>query len=199
MSGSPTSAGKPMEKDASLRQGFCFFFTGLSGSGKTSIGNALDAAIRQTRQRPTTLLDGDVVRTHLSSDLGFSREHRDLNIRRIGFVASEVVKHGGIVISAAIAPYDTARRAARALVEQHGRFVLVHLATPLSICEQRDVKGLYAKARRGEIKTFTGISDPYEAPDNAEITIDTSVISIADAVSRLLTYLDQPRLPIAGA
>ncbi len=178
-----------------VRRGICFFFTGLSGSGKTSIANALDTAIRQTHQRPTTLLDGDVVRTHLSSDLGFSREHRDLNIRRIGFVAAEVVKHGGIVISAAIAPYDSARRAARALVEQHGRFVLVHLATPLSICEQRDVKGLYAKARRGEIKTFTGISDPYEAPVDAEITIDTTAISIADAVQQLMPCVDPSYLP----
>lgn len=199
MSDSPTRAGKPMEKDASLRQGICFFFTGLSGSGKTSIGSALDAAIRQTHQRPTTLLDGDVVRTHLSSDLGFSREHRDLNIRRIGFVASEVVKHGGIVISAAIAPYDMARRAARTLVEQHGRFVLVHLATPLAVCEQRDVKGLYAKARRGEIKTFTGISDPYEAPTDAEVTFDTAVIAVGDAVQQLMRYVDQQYSRPAGA
>ncbi len=173
-----------------LPTGVCFFFTGLSGSGKTTIANALELAIRQREQRMTTLLDGDVVRTHLSSDLGFSREHRDLNIRRIGFVAAEIVKHGGIVITAAIAPYDSARRAARALVESHGRFVLVHLATPLAVCEQRDTKGLYAKARKGEIKTFTGISDPYETPVDADITIDTSLVAIADAVDMLLQPLD---------
>lgn len=170
--------------------GVCFFFTGLSGSGKTSIASALDLALRQQHGRKTTLLDGDVVRTHLSSDLGFSRAHRDINIGRIGFVAAEVVKHGGIAISAAIAPYDSARRAARQLVAPHGRFILVHLATPLAICEQRDVKGLYAKARSGEIKAFTGISDPYEPPTDADITIDTATTTIADAVQLLLTQMN---------
>ncbi len=170
--------------------GVCFFFTGLSGSGKTSIASALDLALRHQHGRKTTLLDGDVVRTHLSSDLGFSRAHRDINIGRIGFVAAEVVKHGGIAISAAIAPYDSARRAARQLVAPHGCFILVHLATPLAVCEQRDVKGLYAKARSGEIKAFTGISDPYEPPTDADVTINTSQVAIADAVQLLLKQMN---------
>ncbi len=170
--------------------GVCFFFTGLSGSGKTSIAIALDNALRHQHGRQTTLLDGDVVRTHLSSDLGFSRAHRDINIGRIGFVAAEVVKHGGIAISAAIAPYDSARRAARQLVEPYGRFILVHLDTPLAVCELRDVKGLYARARSGEIMAFTGISDPYEPPTDADITIDTSKVAIADALQLLLKQLN---------
>ncbi len=175
-------------KTTSPQVGICIFFTGLSGSGKSTLATALESAIRE-QGRKTTLLDGDVVRTHLSSELGFSREHRDLNIRRIGFVAAEVVKHGGVAISAAIAPYDAARRAARALVEQHGRFVLVHLSTPLMVCEARDVKGLYAKARSGEVKAFTGVSDPYEPPRDAEITIDTSRTAIDDAVTMILHSL----------
>jgi adenylyl-sulfate kinase len=170
--------------------GICFFFTGLSGAGKTTIAESLAAAIHTKLNRPTTLLDGDVVRTHLSSDLGFSRADRDTNIRRIGFVAAEVVKHGGIVISAAIAPFDKARRDARAMVEANGRFILVHVSTPLSICEARDVKGLYAKARRGEVKSFTGVSDPYEPPIDATITIDTSQMSVEAAAGALLGYLN---------
>ena len=138
------------------------------GAGKSTIADALVAEL-EADGRPVTVLDGDVVRTHLSSELTFSREHRDLNIRRIGWVAGEVVKHGGTVVVAAIAPYEAAREEARALVEKHGRFVLVHLSTPLEVCEQRDVKGLYAKARAGEIPEFTGISDPYEPPARAEV------------------------------
>jgi adenylyl-sulfate kinase len=172
--------------------GICFFFTGLSGAGKTTVANALDRAIRKNMNRPTTLLDGDIIRTHLSSDLGFSRADRDTNIRRIGFVAAEVVKHGGIVISAAIAPFDSARRDARAQVEANGRFVLVHLSTSLDVCEARDVKGLYAKARRGEVAAFTGVSDPYEPPDDAQIVIDTATIGIDDAVAKLMQYMSKP-------
>lgn len=172
------------------RHGICLFFTGLSGAGKSTIAEALNRSII-ARGYATTLLDGDVVRTHLSSELGFSREHRDLNIQRIGFVAAEVVKHGGIAICAAIAPYAAARARARALVEAHGKFVLVHLSTPLSVCEARDVKGLYAKARRGEVTGFTGISDPYEAPLDAEITIDTSSTSIDDAVAKMLAHVSR--------
>ena len=137
-----------------------------------------------------TVLDGDVVRTHLSSELTFSRADRDLNIRRIGWVAGEVVKHGGTVVVAAIAPYEEAREQARALVEQHGRFVLVHLSTPLEVVEQRDVKGLYARARAGEIPQFTGISDPYEQPARAELTIDTSVTPVAESVARIRAAMD---------
>src|SRR5919206_3851398 len=148
---------------AAPRSGVTVFLTGLSGAGKSTIADALVAQL-EADGRPVTVLDGDVVRTHLSSELDFSREHRDLNIRRIGFVAGEVVKHGGTVVVAAIAPYEAAREEARSLVEQHGRFVLVHLSTPLEVCERRDVKGLYAKARAGDIPDFTGIGDPYEPP-----------------------------------
>lgn len=170
-------------------QGVCFFFTGLSGAGKTTVANALNSAIREKLNRPTTMLDGDIIRTHLSSDLGFSRADRDTNIRRIGFVAAEVVKHGGIVISAAIAPFDAARRDARAQVEANGRFILVHLSTSLAVCEARDVKGLYAKARRGEVAAFTGVSDPYEQPEDAEITIDTAKTTVEAAITLLIAEL----------
>ncbi|HZB19811.1 MAG TPA: adenylyl-sulfate kinase [Blastococcus sp.] len=164
--------------------GVTVFLTGLSGAGKSTIADALVAQL-EAEGRTVTVLDGDVVRTHLSSELDFSKEHRDLNIRRIGWVAGEVVKHGGTVVVAAIAPYDAAREDARALVELHGRFVLVHLATPLEVCEQRDVKGLYAKARAGEIPVFTGVSDPYEPPSRAELTIDTSVTALEESVARI--------------
>ena len=164
--------------------GVTVFLTGLSGAGKSTVADALVAGL-EAEGRPVTVLDGDVVRTHLSSELSFSREHRDLNIRRIGFVAGEVVKHGGTVVVAAIAPYDGAREEARALVERHGRFVLVHLATPLEVCEARDVKGLYARARAGELTGFTGIDDPYELPARAELVIDTSVTPLAESVARI--------------
>src|SRR3954465_8717280 len=169
--------------------GVTVFLTGLSGAGKSTIADALVADL-ESGGRPVTVLDGDVVRTHLSSELNFSREHRDLNIRRIGFVAGEVVKHGGTVVVAAIAPYEQAREDARQRVEKHGRFVLVHLATPLEVCEQRDVKGLYAKARAGEITAFTGVSDPYEPPARAEVVIDTSVTPLAESVDRIRSAMD---------
>jgi adenylyl-sulfate kinase len=169
--------------------GVTVFLTGLSGAGKSTIADALVAQL-EAEDRPVTVLDGDVVRTHLSSELTFSREHRDLNIRRIGWVAGEIVRHGGTVVVAAIAPYETARDEARALVEKYGRFVLVHLATPLEVCEQRDVKGLYAKARSGQILEFTGVSDPYEAPSRAEVVIDTSVTPLEESVSRIRAAMD---------
>jgi sulfate adenylyltransferase len=162
--------------------GVAVFLTGYSGAGKSTIADALIAQL-ESEGRPVTVLDGDVVRTHLSSELSFSREHRDLNIRRIGWVAGEIVKHGGTVVVAAIAPYEAAREEARALVEKHGRFVLVHLSTPLEVCEQRDVKGLYARARTGEIREFTGISDPYEVPARAEVVVDTSVTPLEESVT----------------
>ena len=174
---------------APRRAGVTVFLTGLSGAGKSTIADALVAEL-EAEGRPVTVLDGDVVRTHLSSELSFSREDRDLNIRRIGFVAGEVVKHGGTVVVAAIAPYEAARERARALVEQHGRFVLVHLATPLEVCEARDVKGLYAKARAGEIPEFTGVSDPYEPPARAELSIDTSVTPLDESVRRIRQAMD---------
>jgi sulfate adenylyltransferase len=169
--------------------GVTVFLTGLSGAGKSTIADALVAQL-EAEGRPVTVLDGDVVRTHLSSELSFSRADRDLNIRRIGWVAGEVVKHGGTVVVAAIAPYEAAREEARQLVEKHGRFVLVHLSTPLAVCEERDVKGLYAKARAGEIPEFTGVSDPYEPPARAEVVLDTSTLPLEESVSRIRAAMD---------
>jgi sulfate adenylyltransferase len=174
---------------APVRPGVTVFLTGLSGAGKSTIADALVAGL-EADGRAVTVLDGDVVRTHLSSELSFSREHRDLNIRRIGWVAGEVVRHGGTVVVAAIAPYDKAREEARALVEQHGRFLLVHVATSLEVCEQRDVKGLYARARAGEIPEFTGISDPYEPPSSADLVIDTAGTPLEEAVARIRAAMD---------
>lgn len=138
-----------------------------------------------------TLLDGDQVRRQLSPDLGFSKADRDLHIRRIGSLASEITREGGIVVCAVIAPYDSVRKEVRRLVERSGRFVLVHVSTPLSICEQRDPKGLYAKARAGVIREFTGISDPYEIPGDADLTIDTAGITPEEATSKILQYLEK--------
>ena len=174
---------------ARLQQGFTVFFTGLSGSGKSTVANALMVKLLEMGGRPVTLLDGDLVRKNLSSELGFSKEHRDLNIQRIGFVASEITKHGGIAICAPIAPYDSIRRTVRRNVERGGGFILVHVATPIDVCEQRDRKGLYAKARAGIIKEFTGISDPYEAPENAELVIDTTDITPEQAATLVLDRL----------
>ena len=171
------------------RQGFTVFFTGLSGSGKSTIANVLQTKLLELGGRSITFLDGDLVRKHLSSELGFSKEHRDLNIRRIGYVASEATKHGGIALCAPIAPYAQTRQDVRDMVETGGGFVLVHVATPLEICEERDRKGLYAKAREGIIKEFTGISDPYEAPTDAELTIDTTACSPEEAAAQIIGYL----------
>ena len=173
------------------RQGFTVFFTGLSGSGKSTIANALRVKLMELGGRGITLLDGDLVRKNLSSELGFSKEHRDLNIRRIGFVASEITRAGGIAICAPIAPYDTIRKAVRTMVAPCGGFVLVHVATPLEVCEARDRKGMYAKARAGIIKEFTGISDPYEVPADAEVVIDTSDITPEEAVREVLLFLER--------
>jgi sulfate adenylyltransferase len=137
-----------------------------------------------------TILDGDIVRTHLSSGLGFSREHRDIHIRRIGFVASEITKNGGIAICAHIAPFDAVRKEVRVMVENYGKFILVHLSTPLATCELRDRKGLYAKARAGLVKQFTGISDPYEIPADAEMIIDTSRVSAEEAAQDILLHIE---------
>ncbi len=153
------------------------FFTGLSGAGKSTIANVLMIKLLEMGGRPVTLLDGDLVRKHLSSELGFSKEHRDINIRRIGYVASEITKNGGIAICAPIAPYDSTRKDVRAMIEPFGGFILVHLSTSVEVCEQRDRKGLYAKARAGILKEFTGISDPYEEPTDAEVTVNTGELS----------------------
>jgi sulfate adenylyltransferase len=172
------------------KQGLTVFFTGLSGSGKSTIANALLVKLLEMGGRPVTLLDGDIVRKNLSSELGFSKEHRDLNILRIGFVASEITKNGGIAICAPIAPYDSVRKQNRALIEPLGGYVLVHVATPLEVCEQRDRKGLYAKARAGIIKEFTGISDPYEEPDDADLVIDTTDTSPDEAANAVILHLE---------
>ncbi len=172
------------------KQGMAVFFTGLSGSGKSTIANALMTKLMEMGGRPVTLLDGDIVRKHLSSELGFSREHRDLNILRIGFVASEIVKNRGIAICAPIAPYSATRRKVREAIEQYGGFIEVYVSTSLEVCEQRDRKGLYAKARAGIIKEFTGISDPYEAPKTPEVDIDTRHISPDSAAHQILIKLE---------
>ncbi len=173
------------------RQGFTVFFTGLSGAGKSTIANVLLVKFLEVGGRPVTLLDGDIVRKHLSSELGFSKEHRDINIRRIGYVASEITKNGGIAICAPIAPYDSVRKELREMISPVGGFVLVHVATPLEVCEERDRKGLYAKARAGIIKEFTGISDPYEEPADADLVIDTSEMTPEEAAQRVILYLEK--------
>ncbi len=172
------------------RQGFTVFFTGLSGSGKSTIANAMMVKLMEMGGRPVTLLDGDVVRKHLSSELGFSKEHRDINIRRIGYVASEITKNGGIAICAPIAPYTATRRAVREMVEAFGAFVEVHVATSIEECERRDRKGLYKLAREGKIKEFTGISDPYEAPENPELRVDTEGTDVDYCAQQVLLKLE---------
>ena len=171
------------------RQGFTLFFTGLSGSGKSTLANIIFAKLIEAGGRPVSLLDGDIVRQNLSSELGFSKVHRDLNIRRIGFVASEIIKNGGVAICAPIAPYMETRRAVRELIEEQGAFIEIHVSTSLDVCESRDRKGLYAKARKGIIPEFTGISDPYEVPEHPELRIDTGELSPSEAVQEILLYL----------
>jgi sulfate adenylyltransferase len=153
-------------------RGAVVFFTGLSGAGKSTLAQALIARLLESSSRPVTLLDGDLVRKHLSKGLGFSRQDRDANVTRIGFVASEIARHGGIAVAAPIAPFASARAEVRRLVEAAGEFIEVHVSTPLAVCEARDRKGLYARARSGELKQFTGISDPYEVPEAPEIRIE---------------------------
>src|SRR5438445_2155987 len=172
------------------KQGMTIFFTGLSGSGKSTIANVLMTKFLEMGGRPVTLLDGDLVRKHLSSELGFSKEHRDINIHRIGYVASEITKNGGIAICAPIAPYDATRKHVRELLEPFGGFVLVHIATPVEVCEQRDRKGLYAKARAGIIPEFTGVSDPYEEPVDAEVVIEKEATSPEKEAQRVLLHLE---------
>jgi len=171
------------------QQGVTVFFTGLSGSGKSTISQIVEARLRESGERKITSLDGDLVRKTLSSGLGFSREDRNRNILRIGWVAGEVNKHGGIAICAPIAPYDEIRKEVRSMSAGYGGFILIHVATPLEVCEARDRKGLYAKARAGIIKEFTGISDPYEEPEDAELVIDTTQLSASEAADRVLGYL----------
>lgn len=171
------------------QQGFTVFFSGLPCSGKSTLARALIARLQELTRRRITLMDGDIVRLNLSSELGFSKEHRDINIRRIGFVASEITKHGGVCVCAPIAPYNKTRRDIREAIEEHGGFVLVHVSTPVEICESRDRKGMYAKARQGILKEFTGVSDPYEEPTDAELKIDTSDKSPTEEVELVVSYL----------
>lgn len=178
-------------------QGFTVFFTGFSGSGKSTIANALLVKLMEMGGRPVTLLDGDIVRKNLSSELGFSKEHRDLNIRRIGYVASEITKNGGIAICAPIAPYAATRRAVREEIENCGAFVEVHVATSLEECERRDRKGLYKLAREGKLKEFTGISDPYDEPQNPELKVETEGTDVDNCAHQVILKLEQMGL-IAG-
>jgi sulfate adenylyltransferase len=170
-------------------KGFTVFFTGLCGAGKSTIAAALKDRLVAEDKRSVTLLDGDVVRRSLSAELGFSKADRDSNIQRVALVAAEVTRHGGICICASIAPYDRARKEARAAVEKAGGFLLVHVSTPLHVCEARDPKGLYARARAGLLPHFTGVSDPYEEPADADLRVDTSLATTSDVVSQLLEQL----------
>ena len=173
------------------KQGFTIFITGLSGAGKSTLARVLMVRFMELRERPVTLLDGDIVRKNLSSELTFSREHRNLNITRIGFVASEITKNGGIALCAPIAPHEESRRHNRELISRYGGYIEVYLSTPLEVCEQRDRKGLYAMARAGKIKGVTGIDDPYVAPSNSEITIDTTEVTPDEAAQEVLLYLEE--------
>lgn len=177
-------------KPARSKQGFTVFFTGFSGSGKSTVANALMVKLMEMGGRPVTLLDGDIVRKNLSSELGFSKEHRDLNIRRIGYVASEITKNGGIAICAPIAPYATTRRAVREKIEEFGSFIEVHVATSIEECQRRDRKGLYKLAREGKIKEFTGISDPYDVPENAEIVLETENVEVDNCAHQVILMLE---------
>ena len=173
------------------KQGLTVFFTGLSGSGKSTVARALMIKLMERGERPVTLLDGDIVRKHLSSNLGFSKEDREINVRRIGFVASEITKNGGIAICAPIAPYESSRRFNRELIGSFGGYIEIHISTPIEVCEDRDRKGLYAKARAGQITGFTGIDDPYEVPENPSMRINTTEVSPEEAVQEVLLHLEK--------
>lgn len=173
-----------------IKQGVTIFFTGFSGAGKSTIARALHARLLEVQERKITVLDGDIVRQNLSKGLGFSKEDRSINVRRVGFVANEVVKHGGLAICSLIAPYEEDRSFNRKLIQAHGNYIEVYVSTPLSVCAERDPKGLYAAAMKRSISNFTGISDPYEPPQKPEITIDTSQTSIEYEVQQIINYLD---------
>lgn len=168
--------------------GACIWFTGLSGSGKSTTAEAV-VPLLEARGRVVTVLDGDVVRTHLSKGLGFDREDRDTNVRRVGYFAAEVVRHGGLVVAALVSPYRQTRGEVREMVGE-GRFIEVFVDTPLSVVEERDVKGWYAKARAGEVKEFTGVSDPYEPPESPELTLQTTDTTPSDNAQSVLEYLE---------
>jgi sulfate adenylyltransferase len=174
-----------------VSRGACIWFTGLSGSGKSTTADAL-VALLQARGRPVTVLDGDVVRTHLSTGLGFSREDRDTNVRRVGFVAGEVVRHGGLAVAALVSPYRATRDEVRATIAGigAGAFVEVFVDTPLDVVERRDVKGWYAKARAGEVRDLTGVDDPYEPPLDPELTLYTTDTTAEANAGRVIEYLE---------
>jgi sulfate adenylyltransferase len=172
-------------------RGFTIFLSGFSGAGKSTIAQALQAKLLALGGRQVSLLDGDVVRRHLSTDLGYLRHDRDLNVNRIGYVASEITKHGGAAVCAAIAPYDRARRDVREMVEVWGAFLLVHVATTVEVCESRDTKGLYARARAGELECLTGVSDPYEEPVDADLVLDTQEVGPEECADRIMLRLTE--------
>ena len=176
------------------KQGFTLFFTGLSGSGKSTIANGVLIKLLELGNRQVTLLDGDIVRTNLSSELGFSKEHRDINVKRIGYVASEITKNGGIAICAPIAPFKNPRIENRKMIEQYGKYIQVYVSTSLDECAKRDTKGLYAKALSGKLKGFTGVNDPYEVPENPELIIDTENITPEESVQKVMIYLEKEGL-----
>lgn len=182
------------KKNNDRQPGLCLFFTGLSGAGKSTVAHAVIQRLQEEYQLAVTLLDGDIVRENLSKGLGFSKEDRDTNILRIGFVAAEIVRHGGVVVCAAIAPYEETRQKNRTKINKNGNYIEIFLATPIEVCKQRDTKGLYAKAEQGLIKNFTGVDDPYESPSQAEIVIDTSDCSPQESVQVIMDYLLNNRL-----
>ncbi len=185
---------KVLKRRVKKQKGFCIFLTGLSSSGKSTIAKSLSLKLMDQYNKPVTMLDGDVVRKHLTKGLTFSKEDRDENIRRIGFVSGEIVKHQGVVIVAAIAPYRQIRGEVREAISQVGTFVEVYVSTPLSVCIERDIKGLYRKAELGLAKNVTGIDDPYEIPENPEIKLDTSTKSQKECAGEVLNYLKKERL-----
>jgi adenylylsulfate kinase len=173
--------------------GFVLWFTGLSAAGNTTVGSLVARELEE-RGHVVEVLDGDVIRTHLSHGLGFSKEDRDTNVARIGWVASRLARAGASVVVSAISPYEEARRRARALVEENAPFVEIHVATPLEVCAERDPKGLYAKARSGEIEHFTGISDPYEVPSNPELRLNTEGREPAESAAAVVARLEELEL-----
>jgi sulfate adenylyltransferase len=181
------ASSPPFPSPPASTRGVCLWFTGLSGSGKTTTARVI-AEMLTRRGRTVTMLDGDVVRTHLSKELGFSREDRDENVRRVAYVASEVVRHGGIVICALVSPYRAARAEARGMVGAE-RFVEVFVDTPLEVCAERDVKGLYAGAQRGEVAALTGVADPYEPPLEPELHLETVGVAVTDNARRVIDFL----------
>lgn len=184
-----------MISSADNNEGIVFLLTGLPAAGKTTLAKALAAELENTADRAVSLFDGDEVRRLLSSELGYSREHRRLNVLRHAYIAAEVCRHGGAAVCALIAPYAADRADMRRMVAPHGRFVQIYVATPLEVCQQRDPKGLYALARAGQLKHLTGIDDPYEPPQDADMIIDTSVLSVPDSLRRVREYLATDGMP----